>query len=167
MKYDKPFLTYSAQIKLLKDRGLIISDDNFAIHALNTISYYDLINRYKSYFMDTDDHFRPNLSIEYLYLFSLFDHKIQSFILKYSGMIETLFKTRFAYVLSKEYGVDKADYLNQLHYESRLKPHGVTFKGTAEIINHQLDLTRIKILVSSTYYIIIISQPGSFSKIFL
>lgn len=144
MKYDKPFLTYNAQIKLLKERGLIISDDNFAIHALNTISYYDLINRYKTYFMDSDEHFRPNLPIEYLYLFSLFDHKIQSFILKYSSMIETLFKTRFAYVLSKEYGVDKADYLNQLHYETKLRPHGVTFKETASIINYQLDPARIK-----------------------
>ena len=144
MKYDKPFLTYLEQIELLKKRGMVISNNDFAIHALNTISYYDLVNRYKIHFMDANDQFRSNLSIEYLYLFSLFDHKVQAFILKYSGMIETLFKTRFAYILSEEYGVDKNDYLNPIHYETRLRPHGVTFKSTVEIINHQLDPSQIK-----------------------
>lgn len=144
MKYDKPFLTYHDQLLLLKKRGLIIQDDAFAIHALNTISYYDLINRYKIYFMDSDDCFKQGISIEYLYLFSLFDHKIQAFILKYSGMIETLFKTRFAYVLSENYGVDKSEYLNPSHYEAKLNPNGVTFKGTLDIINNSLTPYHIK-----------------------
>lgn len=144
MKYDKPFLTYHEQIELLKKRGLVISNNNFAIHALNTISYYDLVNRYKIHFMDANDQFRLNLSIEYLYLFSLFDHKIQSFILKYSGMVETLFKTRFAYVLSEKFGVDKNDYLNSIHYEIGLRPRGVTFRSTIDVINHQLKPFQIK-----------------------
>ena len=42
MKYDKPFLTYLEQIELLKKRGMIISNNDFAIHALNTISLYHL-----------------------------------------------------------------------------------------------------------------------------
>ncbi len=144
MKYDKPFLTYHDQILLLKERGLIIKNEAFAIHALNTISYYDLINRYKIYFMDSEDCFKQGISIEYLYLFSLFDHKVQAFILKYSGMIETLFKTRFAYVLSEKYGVDKNNYLNPSHYEPRLSSNGVTFKGTLDIINNSLDPYHIK-----------------------
>lgn len=44
--YDKPFKTYEEQIELLRTRNLNISDPEFAIHALDTISYYDLINRY-------------------------------------------------------------------------------------------------------------------------
>lgn len=144
MKYDKPFLTYRDQILLLKKRGLIIENDDFAIHALNTISYYDLINRYKIFFMNPDDCFKQGISIEYLYLFSLFDHKVQALILKYSGMIETLFKTRFAYVLSENFGVDKNEYLNPSHYESKLTPNGVTFKGTLDIINNSLSPYHIK-----------------------
>lgn len=55
--YDKPFKTYEEQIELLRTRNLNISDPEFAIHALDTISYYDLINRYQRYFMPNGDSF--------------------------------------------------------------------------------------------------------------
>ena len=48
MDLDKPFRTYDEQIDLLQDRGLCITDREFANHALSTISYYDLINGYKN-----------------------------------------------------------------------------------------------------------------------
>ena len=54
MDYDKPFLTYPEQVQLLRKHGLIINNEEFAIHALNTISYYDLVNRYKAHFMNDD-----------------------------------------------------------------------------------------------------------------
>ena len=61
MDLDKPFRTYDEQIDLLQDRGLCITDREFANHALSTISYYDLINGYKNIFMK-DDVFLPDIS---------------------------------------------------------------------------------------------------------
>lgn len=40
--YNKPHLTYQQQIELLKNRGLIVKDEQFAIIKLQHISYYRL-----------------------------------------------------------------------------------------------------------------------------
>lgn len=114
---DKPFRSYDQQIQLLVDRGLIINNHDFAIHALSTLSYYDLVNRYKVYFMNDNNTFIEGVSIEYLYNFCLFDKEIQAFIMKYSVLIESIFKTRFSYVLAKHYGVQVKEYLSKYHYK--------------------------------------------------
>ena len=41
---SKPFITYTAQIEKLKsEKNLIIADSDFAVEALQNISYYALI----------------------------------------------------------------------------------------------------------------------------
>lgn len=40
--YNKPPLTYTEQIELLKNRGLQFADENKAIQRLANISYYRL-----------------------------------------------------------------------------------------------------------------------------
>lgn len=128
---DKPFKTYDEQIELLKSRGLIIEDYEFALHALNTISYYDLINRYQRYFMPDGEKFIDNTRIELLYSFSLFDKSIQSFILKYSMFIENIFKTKLAYTLAKDFGASESEYLSAAKYrQSYQNPNGtLTFNS--------------------------------------
>ena len=124
--YDKPFKTYEEQIELLRIRNLNISDPEFAIHALDTISYYDLINRYQRYFMPNGDSFIDGTTIEQLYSLSMFDRSIQAFILKYSMFIENIFKTKLAYTLSKDFGVDISVYLAKSKYkESYQNPNNV------------------------------------------
>lgn len=128
---DKPFKTYDEQIELLKSRGLIIEDYEFALHALNTISYYDLINRYQRYFMPDGEKFIDNTRIELLYSFSLFDKSIQSFILKYSMFIENIFKTKLTYTLAKDFGASESEYLSAAKYrQSYQNPNGtLTFNS--------------------------------------
>lgn len=115
IKPDKPFKTLDEQIQILKDRKLLIEDNKFAKHALLTFSYYNLINGYKECFMINDE-FRPNVSIEYLYQFTLFDHNIQNLIFPYTIDIETRFKTALAYIISKKYGVFQEEYLSKNNY---------------------------------------------------
>ena len=54
LKIAKPFKTYEEQIELLKSRGLTIKDECFARHVLQYMSYYDLINGYKSVLIPND-----------------------------------------------------------------------------------------------------------------
>ena len=50
---SKPFITYTAQIEKLKsEKNLIIADSDFAVEALQNISYYALIGGYKRPFID-------------------------------------------------------------------------------------------------------------------
>lgn len=124
--YDKPFKTYEEQIQLLRTRNLNISNPEFAIHALDTISYYDLINRYQKHFIPDGEYFIKGTTIEQLYSLSMFDRSIQAFILKYSMFIENLFKTKLAYTLSKDFGVDMSVYLAKSKYkESYQNPNNV------------------------------------------
>ena len=124
--YDKPFKTYDEQIELLHSRNLIIDNRDFAIHALDTISYYDLINRYQKHFIPDGDCFIEGTTIEQLYSLSMFDRSIQAFILKYSMFIENIFKTKLAYTLSRDFGVDMSVYLAKSKYkESYQNPNNV------------------------------------------
>ena len=124
--YDKPFKTYEEQIQLLRTRNLNISNPEFAIHALDTISYYDLINRYQKHFMPDGERFIEGTTIEQLYSLSMFDRSIQAFILKYSMFIENLFKTKLAYTLSRDFGVDMSVYLAKSKYkEAYQNPNNV------------------------------------------
>lgn len=45
---DKPFLTFEEQInKLINEKHLVINNRDYALEALSSISYYDLVNGYK------------------------------------------------------------------------------------------------------------------------
>lgn len=126
MAYDKPFKTYDEQItKLQNDYGLMINDINFAKRALISISYYDLVNGYKSTLMENGK-FKPGLSIEYLYELYLLDKSIQAFIMKYSLFIENMFKNLLAYSIASSFGVDETKYLDTNNYQTYNS--GVSFK---------------------------------------
>lgn len=136
MTFDKPFLPYDKQIERLKEEyGLIINDNTFAKHALMSMSYYDLINGYKSIFMENNK-FINDLSIEYLYEFHLLDKSIQALVMKYSLFVENMFKNLLAYSISSSFGVNHKDngYLSSSHYQTYAS--GTSFKDNvlAEIL---------------------------------
>ena len=51
--YNKPHLTYQQQLELLKYRGLVVKDEQFAIIKLQHISYYRLNETIKQRFVLT------------------------------------------------------------------------------------------------------------------
>ncbi len=121
MQYDKPFLTYEEQIDYLRDRhGLVIKDKDFAVTALKTVSYYDLINGYKESFMDEKEHYIDGITMERLFVFHQFDRSIQNVLFKYSVYAERKFKTQLAYVLAQDFGIHQSDYLDIRKY---VRPH--------------------------------------------
>ncbi len=50
MSSDKPFKTYEQQIELLKEKGLSIPNETYAVKVLKDLSYFALINGYKKAF---------------------------------------------------------------------------------------------------------------------
>lgn len=55
----KPFKTYNQQLKILRDRGLIISNGSKAIRILERENYYTVINGYKFFFLERDFNGHP------------------------------------------------------------------------------------------------------------
>lgn len=119
MDYDKPFKSFEEQVFFLKNHHkLIIGDENFAKKVLSIIPYYDLINGYKEC-MFYENHFKDNISFEFIYMFYLFDKKFQNILFKQSLFIENSFKTKLAYVLAESFGVHQDMYLDNSHYETK------------------------------------------------
>ena len=116
LAYDKPFKTYQQQIiHLVDDYGLIISDTDFAEHALKTMSYYDLINGYQDVMM-MNGRYLPDISIEFLYTFYLFDKGFQNIIFARIMFIENYFKSLLSYCIAENFGVHQSDYLDKKNY---------------------------------------------------
>lgn len=78
------FMDYKAQIKHLKNKNLIIEDDNLAIHILNKISYYGLINGYKEAFKDsTTNRYISDTTFDDIYRRYFCDADLREVFLKY------------------------------------------------------------------------------------
>ena len=122
---DKPFKTYEQQLDWLKNHyHLNIGDEDKAVAALKSFTYYDLINGYKECFMqevvqpDGTKQFQysPDITLDFLYNFCYIDKTIQSTLFKFSTIVETSFKTKMAYVISERFGVFEDEYLDDSHY---------------------------------------------------
>ena len=79
----KEFKTYQEQIDLLKSRGLVISDENFAMEKLKEDNYYNIINGYKELFITpgTKDNFINDVTFEEIYALYDFDRVLKIFCL--------------------------------------------------------------------------------------
>ena len=126
MKYDKPFKTYDEQIELLQDRGIIVEHNQKTIEKLSSISYYSLINGYKSTFLQSPnaDIFVAGTTFDMIYNLYLLDMNIASIVLKYTLLVERSLKTKIAYRIAKQYGVHHKDFLNPVNYSIRSKQKG-------------------------------------------
>lgn len=138
IEYDKPFLTYDEQIAHLENKyNLKIDDKGFARSILSTISYYDLINGYQEYTL-TNGKFKDGITLKYLSYFYLFDKSMQNLFLKNSLLVENIFKTKLAYALAKNYGVDVYDYLNKKHFKYSHR-NNIYFKNVKDEIFRRID----------------------------
>ena len=118
---DKPFKNFDEQIEILVKRNIIINNMDFAKHALNTVSYYKLINGYKESLIVNDlneETFKDGITIEFLYGLHIFDITLQSILFKYILAIETSLKTKISYLVAEKYGVFERNYLSSQNYIS-------------------------------------------------
>lgn len=110
---DKPFKTFEELREILTTGHNLIScvNDPNALEILKFIPYYDLVNGYKEAFM-VNDKFKPNTTIDKLFLFHIFDRAFESALFESSVYIENYFKNILAYVIAKNYDVIETKYLD-------------------------------------------------------
>jgi abortive infection bacteriophage resistance protein len=107
---DKIFMTTNAQMRLLRSRGLRISG-SYAKQILEKENYYNLINGYKSLFLDPNfqgqgEKYKAGADIKELYALFLFDRELRSLFLRYILEIENHVRSVIAHDFSKKYGHD-------------------------------------------------------------
>lgn len=113
---DKPFLTFEQQItKLINEKNLTISNRNYALEVLSSISYFDLINGYKNLYQ-TNNQFISGMTIEQLFTTHVLNKNIQGAIIKYASYVENSFKTILSYVIAQNISEIETVYLDPHKY---------------------------------------------------
>lgn len=136
-RYDRPFCEYQEMVNhLVHDYGLIIKDNDFAIHALKVFTYYDLVNGYKDSLM-INERYRRGITIELLCKLRIFDKDFQNILFSRMIMIENFFKNTLSYIIAKNFGVNHKEYLHLKNYNYAIKH--INFLNTLKEIHAVID----------------------------
>lgn len=123
----KPYKTYEEQIELLRQRGLIINDSDFAAKWLQEVGYYRL-SLYTHHFRITDSNgnrknrFHANISFEEIVSLYVFDRGLRTRVFSGLEKIEVSLRARMGYMLGG-YGPDvhmKPEYFRSPEKHARL-----------------------------------------------
>lgn len=113
MSSNKVFKTLDEQVEILRSKGLIIDDIDFAKDILLRENYF-FISGYRHIFMTNskENKFMPGTTFEELYAMFSFDRNMRNILFKHILIIENNIKSLISYELSKKYGFKEKDYLN-------------------------------------------------------
>lgn len=117
-KIEKNFKNLGEQVEILKNKSLIINDENYTKKVLLRENYFFLMG-YRHLLMEPGDkHFIKGTTFEELYSLFLFDRSIRNVLFKYILVIENNLKSITSYQLSKKYGYKEKDYLKAKNFTS-------------------------------------------------
>lgn len=101
--YPKKIISFDEQLKLLKERNMIIEDEDSAKKFLKNISYFRLQGFWWEFQIDKNNHkFRPNTTFENIIDIYTFDRKLRLIIFDALERIEIALRTKMVYYLSIE-----------------------------------------------------------------
>lgn len=113
MSSNKVFKTLDEQVEILRSKGLIVDDVDFAKDILLRENYF-FISGYRHIFMTNskENKFMPGTTFAELYAMFSFDRNMRNILFKHILIIENNIKSLISYELSKKYGFKEKDYLN-------------------------------------------------------
>ena len=118
---SKIFKNLDEQIEILKNKGLVIKDENYAKEILLRENYF-FVSGYRHFFIDPNNvnnkskSFLPGTTFDELYGVFSFDRKMRNIMFKNILIIENNIKSIISYQLSKKYGFKDQDYLNPKNF---------------------------------------------------
>lgn len=129
-KYNQPALTIGQQIQCLRDKGLVISNEEFVEHCLNHISYFRL-KHYTYTFKDkVSGDFIPLTTFEQVFDLYCFDQRLRLILFDVIENIEVAIKTLISNKMSVSFGThwysdskyfssrcDHSDFINRINEE--------------------------------------------------
>ena len=138
--YQKPYLSYQAQIELLKSRGMELADEAKALHLLKRISYYRLSVYWRPLLLDKQNFvFKPNANFETVFALYKFDRELRRLLLSELEKIEIAVRSQMAYTLSMAHGSfwieDESLFADvEKHRATLAKIHGELSRSDEEFI---------------------------------
>ncbi len=105
MEYSKLPIDFPQQIAVLKEKGMMIENEDVALRQLDAISYFRLSNYWKAMEADSETHrFRPGTHFDDVIDLYLFDRKLRDLIFTAVHDIEVALRTRVIQHFSMRYG---------------------------------------------------------------
>ena len=116
----KEFRTLDEQVDILKNKGLIINNEEQVKEILLRENYF-FINGYRTMFYDNNRKFLKGTTFSELYSAFLFDRNLRNVLFKNLLVLENNVKSIISYQLSKKYGYKESDYLNPKNFTRDIK----------------------------------------------
>lgn len=105
MDYNKPPMDYPRILQMLKDRGLIIRDDNEASERLRIISYFRLANYLRPMELNKTTHiFKPNSHFDNAVNLYFFDKELRALLFTAIQSFEIALRSKLIHYFSMAYG---------------------------------------------------------------
>lgn len=103
MTYHKPFKKIDELLEILRTRGLIINDYEFASNFLENVNYYRL-SAYFIPFYENKDNFKSKTTFESIYNLYEFDRELREIIFNELAKFEVILRAKIAYTHAKYFG---------------------------------------------------------------
>lgn len=123
MNNIKPPKTFDEQIEILKNRGLIIEDYDYAKFILSNVNYY----RFTAYllsFKNADDTYKEGVTFKQISLIYNFDRELRALLIEILSSIEISFRTYIAYTIATNHGslgyLQKNNFKNEKYHSDFL-----------------------------------------------
>jgi len=141
----KEFKTLNEQIEILKGKGLVINNPEYAEMVLLRENYF-FLNGYRHLFMKSsvDKRYIEGTTFEEVYSLFLFDRTFRNIIFKNILIIENNIKSIISYQLSLKYGYRERDYLTPKNF--------TTNKEKSKQVNDILKKMKRQISVNATQH---------------
>jgi len=106
IKFIKPALSLVAQIEKLKEKGMVIADDEKknVKNELRIINYYRFEAYWYPFYNPESEKFTTNVSFDLILKYYRFDNEFRMLVFNAISYIEIAFRTQFSYKLSLKYG---------------------------------------------------------------
>ena len=141
---DLQYLTIEQQIELLKNKGLIIENEEFSKITLIDIGYYKLINGYKHLFQKkcpylNDYQYINDAKFESIHALYSFDVELSHLTLRITTKIETKFKSLLSNLISEKYGINDKLYFCEKNFNTTTEKNKNNFSKIYKFIYNDIE----------------------------
>ena len=105
LKKHQPSMTIDEQIENLKEKGLVIRDEEYARSILNDISYFRLIKAYSLGLKEKNGRYYECIEFEHIVALYLFNANLRQILFPQVERIEVNARCRISNYVSEKYGV--------------------------------------------------------------
>lgn len=135
--YCKPVISAEEQLIKLKERGLIIKDEEKALRYLINIGYYRLSAYCHVFEKDPVTHeFRQNVDYQDVIDLYVFDRRLRSIVMEAIDRLEVAIRARWVYAITEEYQ-DPFVHLDSSSFYEDL-PIGITYAKQRQKLKSEL-----------------------------